>query len=53
MGIKLENCKEITSTEYCELPNPIFKGQTRVDENNMYWTVFEDNEILYKIHNKL
>lgn len=49
----LEIAKEISSEEYMNLKNPIFKGQTRLDSNNQYWMVFEDNEILYKIHNTL
>lgn len=49
----LEQAKEITSSQYMDLKNPIFKGQTRVDENSQYWMVFEDNGVLYKIHNTL
>jgi hypothetical protein len=49
----LEQSKEITSEEYMSLSNPIFKGQTRLDNNNMYWMVFEDNGVLYKIHSTL
>jgi hypothetical protein len=46
----LDIAKEITSQEYMSLKNPIFKGQTRLDDNNQYWMLFEDNGILYKIH---
>ena len=53
MKTLLEQAKQITSKEYITLVNPIFKGQTRVDDNLMYWTVFEDNGVLYKIHNTL
>lgn len=53
MNNLLALAKEITSLEYMDLKNPIFKGQTRLDENNQYWMVFEDNGILYKTHNTL
>jgi hypothetical protein len=49
----LEQSKQITSEEYISLSNPIFKGQTRLDNDNMYWMVFEDNGVLYKIHSTL
>ena len=49
----LKLAKQIPSTQYMDLKNPIFKGQSRVDDNRMYWTVYEDNGILYKIHNRL
>lgn len=51
--MNLEDCVEITSSEYINLVSPIFKGQTRCDENDMYWMCFESEGILYKIHNKL
>jgi hypothetical protein len=44
---------EITSSQYMELENPIFIGQTRLDENNQYWMVFENNGIMYKISNQI
>lgn len=53
MANLLESAKQITSQEYMDLINPIFKGQTRLDENNQYWMVFEDNNVLYKILNTL
>jgi hypothetical protein len=53
MNTLLEQAKQITSKEYMALANPIFKGQSRVDDNLMYWMVFEDNGVLYKIHNTL
>ena len=53
MSIKLEDCKEITGEEYMELKQPVFKAQTRVQEDNTYWMVFEDSGVLYKIHGKL
>ena len=49
----LEKAKEITSQEYMSLKNPIFQGQTRLDDNYQYWMLFEDNGTLYKIHNRL
>lgn len=53
-NINLDDCKLITSRQYCELSGtPEFKGQTRLDNNNMYYMVFEHGEILYKILNKL
>ena len=45
--------KEITSSDYMNLKNPEFIGQTRLDVNNQYWMVFEDNGVLYKIHHSL
>ena len=53
MNNLLDQAKEISLKEYMDLKNPIFKGQTILDEDDMYWMVFEDNNILYKIHNKL
>lgn len=52
-NIKLEDCKLISSNDYLSLKNPEFKGQTKLDENNMYFMVFESEGIFYKIHNKL
>ena len=49
----LDNAKEISSLEYMNLSNPIFKGQTAVDNNLKYWMIFENNGSLYKIHNTL
>jgi hypothetical protein len=43
----------ITNAEYYELDNPEFIGQTRVDENNMYYMFWKSNGVLYKTHNKL
>jgi hypothetical protein len=48
-----EQSKEITSSEYMNLENPVFKSQSKVDKNNCYWMIFENNGILYKIYNKL
>jgi len=49
----LNQSTEITPSEYINLKNPIFKGQTSIDDDMMYWMVFEDNGVLYKIHNTL
>ena len=49
----LNTAIEITSTEYMDLKDPIFKGQSRLDDNLMYWMIFESEGIMYKIHNKL
>jgi hypothetical protein len=48
-----EQSKEITSSEYMNLETPVFKGQSKVDKNNGYWMIFENNGLLYKIYNKL
>ena len=49
----LEQAVELEVLEYMHLKNPIFKGQTRLDENNMYWMVFEENGKLFKFHKTL
>ena len=49
----LDIAKEISLNDYVNLQNPKFKGQTEADCDNQYWIVFEDNGILYKIHNSL
>lgn len=49
----LTTAVEISSKEYMNLNNPIFRGQTSMDDDLKYWMVFEDNGILYKIHNSL
>lgn len=53
MSIELMNCKLITSADYCKLIDPQFVGQTRLDENDMYYVVVQCEGQLYKIHNKL
>lgn len=45
----LEQAKEITSSEYLNLKDPIFKGQTRLYDDLTYWMLFEDSNVLYKI----
>ena len=51
--INLDECKLITSEEYCKLNDPEFVGQTRVDENDMYYMVWKSEGVLYKTHNCL
>lgn len=46
----LDEAKEITSEQYMDLLNPIFKGQTIADANGKYWMVFSNHMFLYKIH---
>ena len=53
MANLLNQSTEITPSEYINFKNPIFKGQTSIDDDMMYWMVFEDNGVLYKIHNTL
>jgi hypothetical protein len=49
----LNNSTQLSISEYLQLSNPIFKGQTSVDSNNMYWIIFEQDNKLYKFHIKL
>lgn len=52
MSINLDLCTLITNEEYCKLPNPIFKGQTKInEETGGYYMVWESNGILYKTFN--
>jgi hypothetical protein len=54
MSVLLEDCKEITTTQYRELPGtPEFIGQSKVDNNNMYWMISKSEDVLYKTHHKL
>ena len=54
---EFEQAKEISVKEYINLIDPIFIGQSRADENNMYWTLWrvdsENSYEYYKIHNTL
>lgn len=50
--VKLNNCKEITTQEYCDLSEKIdltFEGQTRANNLGIYWTVWSNNEHLFKV----
>ena len=50
----LKEAKLITAKEYCKLPGtPEFVGQTRADENGMYYMVSRSEGVLYKTHNRL
>lgn len=40
-SVNLEECVLITSREYCDLVNPEFVGQTKMDEKDMYFNVME------------
>lgn len=51
--VNLDECVLITSREYCDLVNPEFVGQTKMDDNCMYFMVFSCNGIMYKTHNTL
>jgi len=54
MAVTLDDCKEISSVEYCELSGrPEFVGQTRLTDDNVYWMVFRHEGILYKTKHKL
>jgi hypothetical protein len=50
---KLEECTLITNLQYFTLVDPIFRGQTELDENNMYYMVWESKGRLYKTYNHL
>lgn len=43
----LNNATELSVSEYLQLKNPIFKGQTSA-QNDIYWMVFEEDGNLYK-----
>jgi len=45
----LNQAKEITSSEYSNLNDPVFKGQTGLYDDLTYWILYEDNSVLYKI----
>ena len=49
----LEQAIELEASEYSNLKNPIFKGQTRLDDNYSYWIVFEEEGKLYKFYKTL
>ncbi len=52
-NLELANAVEITVDQYLDLKAPIFKAQTRIDDDCQYWMLFEDSGVLYKIHNTL
>ena len=47
---ELEDCILITGKEYLSLESPEFIGQTRLDENCMYYMVWKSDNILYKTY---
>lgn len=51
--IQLKDCKLISSDEYVKLDSPVFQGQTRPDQNGIYYMVFECEGQLYKTQNKI
>jgi len=53
MNINLDDCKLITAVEYCKLTNTEFVGQTRVDENMVYYMCWRSEGKLYKTKNIL
>lgn len=56
MNIKLEDCTLITYYELMGITKgetPEFEGQTKLDENFMYYMVWSWDGKLYKTHNKL
>ena len=46
----LNESQEITITQYVSLVNPMFVGQTSVNDNGTYWVVFKENDVLYKVN---
>ena len=51
-NVNLNDCKEITTQEYCDLSEEIelsFEGQTRANSHGIYWIVWKSNEELYKV----
>lgn len=41
---KLEEAKEITSSEYTKLDDPVFEGQTLTNDKGIYWLLFSTPE---------
>ena len=48
-----EQAIEITSSQYMDLVDPEFVGQTRLNVENKYWMFFKCKGILYKIEHTL
>jgi hypothetical protein len=46
----LNESQEITITQYISLVNPMFVGQTSLNDNGTYWVVFKENDVLYKVN---
>ena len=54
--INLNECREITIQEYCDITNSRdlkFEGQTRVNSQGIYWVVWSYNDELYKVKDSL
>lgn len=51
--IQLKDCKLITSDEYMKLNSPVFQGQTKPNQEGIYYMVFECEGQLYKTQNKI
>lgn len=49
----LEKCQLITNEEYCMLNNPKFVGQTKINNNGVYYMVWEIDGKYYKTKNIL
>jgi len=52
-NIQLDDCELITSLQYCELENPEFIGQTKLQQDNTYYMIWKCNNKLYKTKNTL
>ncbi len=50
---EFQKATAISSKEYCELINPVFEGQTRVDSKNMYTMYFSCEGTIYSVTSKL
>ena len=51
-GIILNECREITTQEYCDITNSRdlkFEGQTSANSEGIYWVVWSDNNELLKV----
>lgn len=51
--IQLKDCKLITSDEYMKLDSPVFQGQTKPNQEGIYYMVFKCEDQLYKTQNKI
>jgi hypothetical protein len=48
--MKASEFKLITTQEYFNLENPVFHGQTGLDDNGMYYMFWECKGQFYKTH---
>jgi len=51
--MKLEQCILITNTQYCDLVDPEFIGQSRLNQNNQYYMIWKSGDVYYKTLNNL